>query len=126
MPKIRNIKPGPLPSGPLKEGEVLLAPTRWRWILGKYLAPARVLANARSITSETCRDLLSRRDLSFRTKMARIKAELTMASTETLYAPETLHGAGFRRAECVCGPGQGHHAPKPARRKVSRKKSRRE
>ena len=125
MQKVRSTVPGPLPDGPLKKGEVLLAPKRSRWVFLKYLTTARVLRHAGRATAGRCKDLLFCRDLSVGVRMQRIKAELMTACTANLYDPETLYKAGFRRAKCVCSPGFGHRAPRPHRKQASRRKSRR-
>ena len=108
MQKGRDIVPGPLPSGPLRKGEVVLSPVGPRRRLGKWLAVGRVMLKANQATQKGNPNLLFRGDLSWKAKIERIKASVLTETTRELYEPETMHLAGFRRANCRCSPGCGH------------------
>ena len=108
MKKIRDTLPGPLPSGKLRKGEVVLSPVGPRRYLGKWLAAGRALYNAHRATRKGNSNLLFRSDLSWGAKIERLKADLLTESTREFHHPGTLHLAGFRRANCHCSPGCGH------------------
>lgn len=130
MKKVRDIVPGPLPAGKLRKGEVVLSPVGPRRYLGKWLAVGRTLLKAHQSARKSIADLLFRGDLSWGAKIERINAECCAASAKELYTPETMHLAGFLRANCRCAPGYGHKAagvgaPSDAVRKRKRAERRR-
>ena len=116
--KIRNIQEGRLPSGPLSEGEVILSPENPMGYLKRRLTVVKTLFKAVANTNEARRQTMARQDISFSDKMRRMKADVDLESTKSLYAPQTMYDAGFRVAECGCSPGKGHRAPiRPSERK---------
>lgn len=127
MKKRRVIKPGPLPSGPLRDGEVILGPTGPRRFVGKYLTAMWVMFKASAATRESRVEIASRKDLSFGQKLERSKALMVTENTKILYSPEGMHKAGCRRGECVCEPGCDcqHCQRPPARTRSSRRRARR-
>ena len=114
MKKVRDTLPGPLPSGKLRKGEEVLSPVGPRRYLGKWLAAGRALYNAHRATRKGSADLLFRGDLSWGTKIERLKADLLTENTKEFYDPGTLHLAGLRRANCHCSPGCGHRVSEAA------------
>ena len=114
MGKVRDILPGPLPSGKLRKGEVVLSPVGLRRHWGKWISAGYALLNAHRATRKSSADLLFRGDLSWGTKIERPKADLLTESTREFHQPETMHLAGFRRANCHCSPGCGHRGSKIA------------
>ena len=105
--KVRHVIEGPLPDGPLGEGEVILAPVRrFRWLAVRWMA-LRTMISAwrRSIPAMSA---IVRGDQSLRTKLERAKAELLLEATSDIYCPQNLHRHGFRKGICECSEGLGH------------------
>ena len=105
--QVRHIVEGPLPTGPLAPGRVILAPERGigkiallRGVLGVMVcASLRILPTGVAIW---------RGPQSVRVRLERMNAELLLAGSDLTYSPERLHRMGFREAVCECSPGLGH------------------
>lgn len=110
MKKVRDIIPGTIPEGDLPEGEVVLKPSKLKWLLLKHLTVFRILLKARRSSLGECARILRYDDRGLAKRLERIRAEVTTASARETYNPDTLYRAGFRRARCRCSPGCGHRA----------------
>ena len=110
MKKVRDIIPGTIPEGDLPEGEVVLKPSKLKWILLKHLTVFRIMFKALQSAAGKCAYIFRHDDRGFAKKLERIRAEVTTASARETYNPDTLYRAGFRRARCRCSPGCGHRA----------------
>ena len=110
----RNIKNKSLPEGPLEPDECVLGP------VGRLERKARVLYSTVMVVVQTAlrRDVRERVAdiMSSKRGMARrlevIKAERAIATIQELYSIRNLGRLGLRVATCVCGPEDGHNAPK--------------
>ena len=108
--KIRKIKEGLLPLGPLAEDEVILSPENPPGYLKRHLMAAKIHVKAAANTGTAPLHILARKDINLRNKVRRICAEVNLEATKLLYDPRIMYDAGFRVAKCVCSPGMGHRA----------------